>query len=62
MLKEKYLRFGELLVKEGLISTNQLEKAISVQRQQGGRLGEILVEMGFIKEEDMMKVDRKSVV
>ncbi|MDD3234011.1 MAG: ATPase, T2SS/T4P/T4SS family [Candidatus Omnitrophota bacterium] len=56
MLKEKYLRFGELLVKEGLISTNQLEKAISVQRQQGGRLGEILVEMGFIKEEDMMKV------
>lgn len=50
------MRFGELLVKEGLINTNQLEKAISVQRQQGGRLGEILVEMGFIKEEDMMKV------
>ena len=36
MAKEKYLRLGELLVKEGLINLTQLEKAVAVQRQEGG--------------------------
>ncbi|MFH0738274.1 MAG: ATPase, T2SS/T4P/T4SS family [Candidatus Omnitrophota bacterium] len=49
--KEKYLRLGELLVKEGLITQAQLEQAIRVQRQDGGRLGEILVKQGVLKEE-----------
>ncbi|MFA4842975.1 MAG: ATPase, T2SS/T4P/T4SS family [Candidatus Omnitrophota bacterium] len=56
MPKEKYLRLGELLVKEGLLSGAQLEKAISVQKQEGGRLGEILVKLGLIKEEQMVTV------
>jgi len=45
---------GELLVKEGLINASQLEKAISVQRQEGGRLGEILVRLGFVKEDQVV--------
>ncbi len=49
--KERYLRLGELLVKEGLITQAQLEQAIRVQRQDGGRLGEILVKQGILKEE-----------
>ncbi|MBM3255456.1 MAG: type II secretion system protein GspE [Candidatus Omnitrophica bacterium] len=49
--KEKYLRLGELLVKEGLITQVQLDQAIRVQRQDGGRLGEILVKLGILKEE-----------
>lgn len=56
MPREKYLRLGELLLKEGLISAAQLEKAISVQRQEGGRLGEILVQLGMVKEEQMVAV------
>jgi type IV pilus assembly protein PilB len=56
MPKEKYLRLGELLVKEGLISEAQLEKAITVQKQEGGRLGEILVKLGMVKEEQMVTV------
>ncbi|MFA5144982.1 MAG: ATPase, T2SS/T4P/T4SS family [Candidatus Omnitrophota bacterium] len=51
MSKERYLKLGELLVKEGLINASQLENAISVQRQEGGRLGEIIVNLGFIKED-----------
>jgi type IV pilus assembly protein PilB len=51
MPKEKYLKLGELLIKEGLIDAGQLEKAMSVQRQEGGRLGEVLVKLGMIKEE-----------
>jgi len=54
MPKEKYLRLGELLVKEGLIDEKQLEKAISAQRQDGGRLGEVLVKLGILKEDQMV--------
>jgi len=56
MPRDKYLRLGELLIKEGLITENQLEKAISVQRQQGGRLGEVLLNMGIVKEEQLVVI------
>jgi type IV pilus assembly protein PilB len=52
--KEKYLRLGELLIKEGFISQTQLERAISLQRQEGGRLGEILVKSGILKEDQLV--------
>ena len=56
MPRERYLRLGEFLVKEGLITPEQLEKAISVQRQEGGRLGEIVVKLEMIKEDQMVAV------
>lgn len=56
MGKEKYLRLGELLIKEGLIDDKQLERAISAQRQEGGRLGEVLVKLGILKEDQMVAV------
>ena len=56
MAKEKYLKLGELLIKEGLISQADLEKAISAQRQGGGRLGEIIVKLGITKEEEIVRV------
>jgi type IV pilus assembly protein PilB len=56
MAKERYLRIGELLIKEGLINTGQLEKAISVQRQEGGRLGEVFVKLGMVREEQIVAV------
>lgn len=52
----KYLRLGELLIKEGLITPSQLEKAISVQRQESGRLGEILIKLGMVKEDQIVSV------
>ncbi|MCK9572329.1 MAG: type II secretion system protein GspE, partial [Candidatus Omnitrophica bacterium] len=56
MAKEKYLRLGELLIKEGFLNPAQLEKAISIQRQEGGRLGEILVKLGIVKEDQLVAV------
>ncbi len=56
MPKGKYLRLGELLIKEGLINTSQLEKVIALQRKEGGRLGEILVKMGVLKEEQAVAI------
>jgi type IV pilus assembly protein PilB len=46
-------QLGELLLERKVINSNQLEKALSVQREKGGLLGEILVDLGFAKEEDI---------
>jgi len=46
-------QLGELLVDFGVINFSQLEKALEVQKQKGGMIGETLVEMGFAKEEDI---------
>jgi len=54
--RDKYLKLGELLIKEGLITHSQLEKAISVQRQESGRLGEILIKLGLVKEDQIVAV------
>jgi len=55
-MKEKYLKLGELLIKEGLITEGELEKAINFQRQQGGRIGEIMIKLGIVKEEQIIRV------
>lgn len=54
--REKYLRLGELLLKDGIINQAQLEKAINIQRQEGGRLGEILIKLGILKEEQAVAI------
>lgn len=54
MPQDKYLRLGELLIREGLISPAQLEKAILLQKQEDVLLGEALVMLGLIKEEQMV--------
>lgn len=46
-------QLGELLVERGVIDSQQLEKALSLQKEKGGLIGEILVEFGFAKEEDI---------
>jgi type IV pilus assembly protein PilB len=56
MAQEKYLRLGELLIKEGLINESQLEKAIALQRQEGIRLGEALVKLGMVAEEQIVVI------
>lgn len=48
-----HLRLGEILLKQNLISEEQLNKAIQAQKKEKGRIGETLVKMGFISEEDM---------
>ena len=47
---------GDLLVREGLISDEQLKRALSEQRSNGYRLGYTLVSMGFVSETDLTRV------
>ncbi len=49
-----YLKLGEILVKEGIVTQAQLEEVIKVQAKEGGRLGELLLKMGFATEEDVV--------
>ena len=49
-------KLGEILVKEKLISQEQLRKALEYQKQQGGRLGAALVKLGFVTDEEITSV------
>lgn len=42
------MRIGELLLAEGSIRADQLEAGLRTQAQYGGRLGSVLVELGFL--------------
>src|SRR3990170_2112206 len=46
-------RIGELLLREKLITTDQLKKAIDEQKKSGGRLGYNLTKLGYITEKDL---------
>ena len=48
-------RIGDLLVKEGLISREQLQKALDEQRQNGTRVGYNLVKLGFVQENELTR-------
>ena len=49
-------RLGDLLIKEGLITKDQLEKALAEQKAQGSRLGYALVKLGFVQETEITKM------
>jgi len=52
-LKEKLTK---VLIDKKLIRQEDLEKALSVQREKGGPLSDMLVEMGYISRNDLMVV------
>ena len=51
--RAKRENLGEVLVKENLIAPEQLENALKLQREQGGKLSNILVSHGLLKAEEL---------
>ncbi len=49
-------KLGEVLIKEGLITPQQLKEALDYQRAHGGRLGSILVSLGMVQDEAITAV------
>ena len=49
-------RIGDLLMREGLITREQLDRALQEQRQNGTRVGYNLVMLGFIQETELTKM------
>ncbi len=46
-------RLGELLVRNQLITDDQLKKALDEQKKEGSRLGAALIKLGYIQEADL---------
>jgi len=49
-------RLGDILVKENLITQDQLKQALDMQKQKGGRLGNCLVKLGFVTDDEVTAV------
>jgi general secretion pathway protein E len=47
---------GQLLVERGLLPADDLEKELALQKERKGRLGRILVDLGFISQQDLSAV------
>ena len=47
-------RLGEMLLEAGLIDRFQLDSALSMQRNLGGRIGSALVKLGYLPEETIL--------
>lgn len=43
-------KIGAILLSENLITQEQLDKALEVQKKEGGRLGSILIKLGYVDE------------
>jgi general secretion pathway protein E/type IV pilus assembly protein PilB len=56
MIKQK-IKLGDLLIQEGLITKEQLERALRLQSKEGftRKLGQILVDEGYVTQKDLLK-------
>ncbi|MCR4393511.1 MAG: ATPase, T2SS/T4P/T4SS family, partial [Dehalococcoidales bacterium] len=49
-------KLGEILVEQKLITPEELEQVLELQRKEGGRLGDILVKQGLVSMEDLLSI------
>lgn len=55
-LGRKKIRIGDALVRDGIISEEQLQKALEMQKGTGRKLGETLIDAGMVTEEKVAEV------
>jgi hypothetical protein len=48
------MRLGEILIERKLISQEDLERALELQKERGDKLGKTLVDMGFVAMRDVL--------
>ncbi len=48
------VRLGDRFVAKGLLESKQLEEALAIQQQSGKRLGEILIQRGWVSEQEVL--------
>ena len=56
MINREKKKIGDLLVEMRYLSEDQLQIALAMQRESGDRLGNILIEKGFVRETEMIEV------
>jgi type IV pilus assembly protein PilB len=50
------VKLGEMLIRAGMITQEQLKQAIEVQKKNGGRLGYNLVKLNIVREDDITQL------
>lgn len=53
MSRHEKIRLGDLLLQQRLISREQLDEALEIQRRSGRKLGRIMAENGFASDEEV---------
>lgn len=48
------MRLGEMLIQRGLISAEDLDRALEIQKERGEKIGKILIDLGFIALRDVL--------
>ncbi len=51
---DQKLMIGEILIKRKLITQEQLDEALDIQKKEKGFIGEILVKLGYLEEQDIV--------
>ena len=54
--RPKRIRLGDLLVEHKLISEGQLSAALDEQKKSGHKLGRVLIENGYVKEDEVLNL------
>ncbi|MCM8809914.1 MAG: hypothetical protein NC934_07105 [Candidatus Omnitrophica bacterium] len=52
---EKELKLGQILLLRKIITAKQLKQALDLQKKESKPIGEILLSMGLLKEEDILE-------
>ncbi|MEK7734461.1 MAG: hypothetical protein AAB329_03360, partial [Pseudomonadota bacterium] len=52
--RPKKIRIGDLLIAHKVISQEQLNAALAEQKKSGRKLGRVLIENGFLSEDQML--------
>jgi len=47
------VKLGELLLKENMVTPEQLQEALAQQKSSGGKLGRVFVELGYVRDEEI---------
>jgi len=53
--KRTWKKLGEILLRNGILSEEQLKMSLDLQKREGGLLGEILIKLGYVNEHDIVQ-------
>ena len=56
MIQRQRIRLGDVLVQKQVITPEDLQKALKEQKNRGTKLGETLMSMGLVSEQQMVEV------
>ncbi len=55
-MENERVKLGDILVQQGVVSAEQLEKAIQEQKRTGAKLGQALVALGYVDEQRLLEI------